>query len=384
MDESDKELLRLLDQASARLFIGNQGAFYGSLVCTANIKFSKSISTACTNGTTITFNPDFFLKCSPDFRIFVLVHELKHIAYLHFPRRGDRDPKLWNMACDHVINHDCVADGYKYDEGFPFLMDPQYKGMLEEEIYNLLLQNQKDQQPDGPGSNVFSDDLGEPEEGIGEDSGLSPEQVKQQVANAVAKAMQAAKAVQGSIPGAVEQNFNKFIKSIVPWERHLEKHFIDLGSEDRTWMRPNRRYEDVYLPSLVQEYDRLTKVNMYIDVSGSIEDSHIVRFLSEMKYIKEAFNPEEMRIVQFDHIIQEDQLFTADQTIEDVVIIGRGGTSLEGVLQHIEDTRPTVSIIFSDLECVPMDRPSFPTDVIWLILGDWFKPTFGTSIVIEE
>ena len=36
--------------------------------------------------------------------IFVLAHELLHVGLRHDERRGYRDPYLWNVACDYVIN----------------------------------------------------------------------------------------------------------------------------------------------------------------------------------------------------------------------------------------------------------------------------------------
>lgn len=370
MDNSN----RLLDKALSKLFVGSNGAFYGSLICSADISFSEECQTAATDGLNIIINEQFFLKCSPEFRVFVLLHELRHIAYLHFPRQKGRDPAIWNQACDHVINHDNVSDGYKYDANVPFLMSPEYKGMLEEEIYDLLVQkSESESQP-----NIFEGDLSK------SSSTGSIKEVTQQVVNAVAKAIQATKSIAGSIPGNVEDTFNRFVKSIVPWERVLFEYFTDLGETNRSWSRPNRRYEDVYLPSEVNQENRLQKINLYIDVSGSISNKQIDRFLTEMKYIKDSFNPEELRVVQFDTRIQVDQVFIDSDEISDVVIIGRGGTDLRCVKKHIEETKPNVAIVFSDLMCVPMNKPTTSVEVIWLILGKGYEPFFGKSITIEE
>ena len=53
-------------------------------------------------------------------------------------RRGDRDPQIWNIACDHRINNDLLADGYSFKDLKPCL-DINYKNMVEEDIYEDLL-----------------------------------------------------------------------------------------------------------------------------------------------------------------------------------------------------------------------------------------------------
>ena len=42
---------------------------------------------------------------SKEERLFVILHELWHVAKLHSIRRESRDPRLWNIACDYHINN---------------------------------------------------------------------------------------------------------------------------------------------------------------------------------------------------------------------------------------------------------------------------------------
>jgi len=43
----------------------------------------------------------------------VLIHETFHILNLTFPRRGKKNPKIWNIATDFIMNRDILADGYE-------------------------------------------------------------------------------------------------------------------------------------------------------------------------------------------------------------------------------------------------------------------------------
>ena len=52
---------RMLDKLKAKVFIGNNAAFYGALMCSVNFVWAENIPTASTTGLTISWNPYFFL-----------------------------------------------------------------------------------------------------------------------------------------------------------------------------------------------------------------------------------------------------------------------------------------------------------------------------------
>lgn len=70
----------------------------------------------------------------------VLVHEILHVVLEHHQRRYDRDPLLWNVACDYVINNWLEQMGVGMQpEGV--LYKKEYMGRDAESIYDELLQN---------------------------------------------------------------------------------------------------------------------------------------------------------------------------------------------------------------------------------------------------
>ena len=68
------------------------------------------IKSACTDGRNIYYNPAFINALTVRETIFVVIHELYHCVFKHMLLRGNRDPKLWNAACDYVINGLCVKE----------------------------------------------------------------------------------------------------------------------------------------------------------------------------------------------------------------------------------------------------------------------------------
>lgn len=56
------------------------------------------------------YNPGFVNSLSVPELTFVMIHEMLHIAMQHTIRHGNRDNKLWNIACDLFINELIMRD----------------------------------------------------------------------------------------------------------------------------------------------------------------------------------------------------------------------------------------------------------------------------------
>src|SRR5574337_1288491 len=73
-------------------------------VCTLNIP------TAATDGKRYYWNPKFVLKHSQRGLRIICGHEAWHAIYMHPSRRGSRNPKLWNIAVDYIVNGTVMED----------------------------------------------------------------------------------------------------------------------------------------------------------------------------------------------------------------------------------------------------------------------------------
>lgn len=374
-------LNRDLDRAKSAVFLSMNAAFFGSLMCSLNFLWSEEISTAATNGIDILWNPNFFAKISPKARETVLKHELWHVARLHHLRAGTRDHRRWNIACDYRINNDLISEGSSFETIENCYKDPGLDAngiMPEEDIYDTLPVNPP---PPAPDSGSW---------GEGEDVDMLPQtdtQVNQQVINNVVKAVQQAKLAgqAGSIPGGVEEVLKRFLEPQIPWRQVLMSWFTDQLNEDHTWRRPNRRYQDMYLPSRFTDDGRLEHLCYYLDVSGSISEQDVLIFNSEVKYIQEVLQPEKLTLIQFDTRITATKEFAVGDPFDEIKIIGRGGTSLVEVHKHIEKVKPTAAIIFSDMR-VPAMQPltESRTPVVWVVINNKrAKVPFGKMIHIK-
>lgn len=177
-------------------FIHNDCVFLGNLALRLKlVDASEWCPTAATDGFHLYYNRDFIDRCSLDETKFVVAHEVMHNVYDHFIRRLERDPQLFNMAGDYVINlelkdlcigsfpnSDIMTDPEflklleehhpkafrKYEKEFKgkpgVLCDEKYRDMVTEEIYDLL---KKDQDENGSSGKCSHDMHMDGDEGDG-------------------------------------------------------------------------------------------------------------------------------------------------------------------------------------------------------------------------
>lgn len=342
----------LFSKTKGQLFFKKRAGFLGPLLGKLTHVWTTDMATAAISASKLYWNPDFFMRLDADTRVTVLAHELEHNARLHGPRMGNRDPEIWNIAGDHVINLDLKAHGY-YMDGFPFVMNDKYIGWSTEQVYDDLI-NQKGKLP--------KPDLG---------FDIMPCDAEDQitmVTNVVAAASIARMSGKpGDIPGETEQVIDEFLNPKLHWGVLLARFFNELTNQEYSYARPNRRYEDPILPGLTG-YNGLEHLIYYLDISGSIEDEHIVRFNSEVKCVKERFEPEKLTLVTFDTEIQDEYVFEKDDPFEKIVVTGRGGTDLRDVFDHAKKHMPSAIIIFTDLEVRIPPNPGIP--IIWVCIDN--------------
>lgn len=378
-----KELDKAWDELVVSVFKGSNRAFYGSLMSSLELKWDESISTAVvTPDMEIIWNPRFFLGLPKETRKFILLHEIEHIARLHMLRKGDRDHKLWNYACDYEINLAQVDEGLTYDGTQP-LIEEKFRGMPAEEIYKLLDQQKEEEANDNGSWGDGSPDMRESSSSSGdmEDSaggGITPEMIEgltqaqaSKIINAVAKAIQAEK-ISGYATdktAAVETILNRFLKPSLDWNKFLRRYMTDKLKKQLTWKRRNKRFPNIYLPTRRQDKKGLTNITFYLDTSGSITDRMVEIFNSEVKYVFEYFQPKSLNVVQFDTEIRHEIQYNRGTRIKQVTVSGRGGTCLQCVRDHIIKNQPNIVVVLSDLDCLPMDKIR-NQEILWIVFDN--------------
>ena len=114
--------------AKARAALLVSAPFWGVLSLRLAPIEDSSIPTMKTDGVSIRYNPDFVAGLSRSVLRTCIAHETMHCAALHHTRRGARDLRRWNIACDYAINPLLVEAGFELPDGA--LLDPAYAGTV--------------------------------------------------------------------------------------------------------------------------------------------------------------------------------------------------------------------------------------------------------------
>lgn len=369
-------LTQLADRTMSHAFYTKQAGFLGPVACSLNFIWNDEIGTACTDGVSIQWNPDHFLSLVPDARVTVFMHEIWHVADLHLVRRDHRDPLLWNLACDISINNRLENQGYSFQGIENCWKDQSYGELSPEEIYDLMVDNNVQPPPQGAfGGSDAEGDMGEPDDAT----------IKEMMSNVMQAAEIARKMDKaGDIPGNVETILKKFLDPIIPWNTVLYRFFTNLGETDYSLQVRDRRFTNICLSGEIEDNERLQDLLYMVDVSGSVTDDQVIRCNSEIKYIKDTFNPQRLTLVQFDTRITSVKVFEEDDPFDEVIRVGNGGTSLVPVRDYIIENRPTAVVIFSDLECRPMKPLPFEVPTIWICVSNQHaEVAFGELIHIK-
>jgi predicted metal-dependent peptidase len=116
--------------------------FFGTLGLFADVVVTEDVGTAATDGKRLMFNPGFVARQDMHRMCGLLAHELLHAALLHVPRRGVRDPNLWNIAADIVVNG-MIRSGTAYALPEGGIEDGTMAHLSVEEIYEQLRAGRK-------------------------------------------------------------------------------------------------------------------------------------------------------------------------------------------------------------------------------------------------
>ena len=141
---SNDPIVDLIMSARINMLINQQ--FYGNLATRLKlVDGSKWCKTAATDGRNLYYNREFIKSLTPKQLIFLLSHEVLHCVFEHIGRRGGRDPKIWNMANDYIVNYtlmNSIVKAKNAEMPAEGLYSEKYTDeMTSEEVYRLLEEN---------------------------------------------------------------------------------------------------------------------------------------------------------------------------------------------------------------------------------------------------
>jgi predicted metal-dependent peptidase len=350
--------------------------FIGNIAMNLPFKLDNTLNppTACVDGKTISFHPEFVDELNDEELKFLVAHECMHPMLEHCFRRGSRNHKKWNQAGDYVINKLLVDESIGKMPSRGLHNDALYQAGngTTDGIYNLL------PEPDEDGNNGHGDALDNCADGASSPAEQAQQQAEWKVR--VAQAAQSAK-MMGKMSAGLERLVGDLLAPKVDWRDVLRKFVEKAKNDTRSFARPNRRFisQGLYLPSISGE--SLGEMLIAVDCSGSITDEVIAQFASEIHTIKEDGNPTRIHVVYFDSEVSHYDKYERDDEL-DIKAHGGGGTAFSPVFQYARDNdiEPVACIFLTDLCCDDFgDEPPYP--VLWVSTDEGTAP-FGEVVLM--
>lgn len=298
----------------------------------------------------------------PDERRFVVAHELLHAGLRHDTRGGGRDPWLWNIACDYVINGwlvemevGALPDGVLYDR--------ELRGLSAEEVYDRIAADRRRYRKLATLRGVdLGDVLPAPLPGRspgGPDAVDLDEFYRRSLADGLRYHADRAR---GLIPAGLVEEIRALAQPPVPWDvelaRWFDDHFAPLERR-RSYARASRRQSatpDIPRPGwyLPPEQTENRTFGVVLDTSGSMDPRLLGKALGAIASYAAARDVLAVRVIFCDAAAHDNGWMEPPEIATRVTVRGRGGTVLQ----------PGVDLL--------QTAPDFPKDGPLLLITDGY------------
>lgn len=359
-----------VSRAITKLMI--QYPFYGSLALSSEVYQDDSIPTMCTDGKSIRWSGDFVDELEPQHVLFVIAHEVMHIALMHPLRIGEREPERWNIACDYAINAELIEIFGVDAMPKGGLFDPQYLGKSAEQVYMSLPNNLDD--ITGGGQAWDFGGIQEPRDNQGQK--LQPSDIEELEAEITQKTLMAADAAKavGKLPSSVEELVNIMKRSQVDLETVVSKFVGGDQPNDYSYRRINKRDYTMYgMINRTITNNSVGHTVVAIDSSASVTTEEQQYFLGLVNHFIEEKKPESVTIMTWDVKVQTVNTYQRGEPVPEIGLTGRGGTLVQPVFNYIESENIPCDqmIVLSDMQI--FDFPERPARYPVLWVSSWLR-----------
>jgi len=362
LDEMRKDVLDRIIIARVGLLLRHP--FFGNMATRLRIQCADEwCPTAAVDGRNLYFNTQFFNAMNNKEIEFVIAHEILHCVFDHLGRRDERNPMLYNIAADYIVNNLLVRDRIGEKPSIvDCYQDFKYEGWTSEEVYDELF---KEAEKNGQ---EFLEQLGEmldehldlEGDGTEEDnkdgkgrpkySKAEMDQIKDEIKEAMIQAAQTAGA--GNTPAGIQRLIKQLTEPKMNWRELLRQQIQSTIKSDYTFARPSRKgwHTGAILPGM--NFQDTIDICITLDMSGSIGDAQAKDFLGEIQGIMDEYKDYKIKLWCFDTAVYNEQDFSADDgdALTDYEILGGGGTDFMVNWQYMKDNdiQPKKFIMFTD------------------------------------
>lgn len=329
--------------------------------------------TACTNGVDTIYSQQFIANLSDQELMGLVLHEKMHCAYKHVHTwrwMYKDDPQLANMACDYVINLP-INDRHLKDRFVKLpdggCIDEQYRGMDAGEVFRKL----KQQYPNGAPQSMQGMGFDEHDWDSTED--MTPEEVDE-LTRTIDGALRQGGILASKAGVNVDRALLDMLEPKVDWREALREFITNskVGDDYSSYRRINRRFQsqDLMLPTTFS--DRIFRIAVGVDTSGSIGGKELAAFLSEAQSIFDSVKPELVDLIYWGHNVAAHETYdeAALSTLrESTKPKGGGGTDPECMSAYLNEhnIKPDCIVMLTDGEVFGSWGSDWPAPILWCI-----------------
>ncbi|MBX9908108.1 MAG: hypothetical protein K2Z25_05285 [Beijerinckiaceae bacterium] len=354
-------------------------------------------------------NPDFTARLSADDLVFVLAHELLHLALRTHDRARGSAAIEFNYAHDYIINDmlrhalgrttipagglDMAGARNKGAEEIVLEMrrSGQFMATRTQVWEGVLVSVDKvlgagRQAPSGAMGDAL--DAARERELFPDDAAGQAERARA-IADLAARGMALARAMgamrgRGVGTGDTQQDVRaQRGHHATPWHVALQTWLEGAAAGERTYMRASRRgaeRTDLVTPGRKRHSWMLTIV---LDTSASMTDD-IPHALGAIADFCDAAGVDDIRVVQCDSVVTSDEM-VSPSALADYRISGYGGSDLTPALLALaEDARVSAAIVITDGDIGYPAEP-VPYAVLWALPkpSASFQPSYGRVVSMQ-
>jgi predicted metal-dependent peptidase len=359
-------------------------------------------------------NPEFTARLNDNDLVFVLAHELLHLALRTHERAKGSGQLEFNYAHDYIIN-----DMLRAALGVATIPAGglDMPGAREKSAEQIVVEMRRNGEFVSSRSRVWDGEVtvagrvfGPSAAGHGardtNDSGdvlderrereLYPDDAADQARRAkeigelAAKGLALGKAMSAmrgrGVDGGGARQLVAALRGIysTPWQMALQTWLEGVVPGERTFARPSRRgadRQDVVLPGRRRHAWML---NVVLDTSGSMSEE-IPRALGAIADFCDAASVDDIRLVQCDTAVTSDELLTPS-ALAAYEVSGYGGSDLTpAMLALADDPRVTATIVITDGDITFPAEP-MPYAVLWILPPHGqpgFAPPYGRVVTMH-
>lgn len=374
--------------------------FFGSVAAEIEYQETEAVKSIKSDGRNIFYNPKYMSGISADAQVFLLAHELCHIAFEHTSRGKGKDPMIWETATDAIINQmlkrdglEIIPGGIDYPEAIDYDAEEYYEILLREKLDMELLFGKLEGQENpaggdsgqspGDDNSGSENDENDDSENDSEDNDdetlleLLPEDENSDDDDSEdddRALIESKESKAGNAVNRDERTVDEIGSSspLIDWRLIL----LDTINYGVDWSYTNAVLEDGIVRPVLEEIP-VPETEIVLDTSWSVDEELLRNFLRECKNIL-SFS--KMKAGCFDTVFYGFHDIRTEKDIEEMPFQGGGGTDFN-VAAEAFTLRVDNRIIFTDGQA-PM--PDEYLKAIWVVYGDeTIEPAGGTVIHIK-